>query len=50
MRVTDILQQFFNLVRDPPEEPSERVTEQHDKSSMADFVRILRDHDGEKAS
>jgi hypothetical protein len=49
MRFTSVLQQFFKLVRSDSETSSVvRASEQRDQSSMADFVRILQNHDGKK--
>ena len=50
MRLTNVLQRVVRLMRDTngtsPQTSSGRAQEQQrDESSMADFVRILRDHD-----
>jgi hypothetical protein len=50
MRLTNVLQRVVRLVRDTngtsPQTSAGRAQEQQrDESSMADFVRILQDHD-----
>jgi hypothetical protein len=53
MRLTNVLQRVLRLVRssgDTAPTSSGRAAEQPDESSMADFVRILRDHDSKQPS
>jgi hypothetical protein len=51
MRLPNVLQRVLRLVRnsgDTVPTSSGRAAEQRDESSMADFVRILRDHDSKQ--
>jgi hypothetical protein len=53
MRLTIVLQRVLRLVRNSGESAptsSGRAAEQRDESSMADFVRILRDLDSRQAN
>ena len=49
MRLTGVLRRVISLARNSSQTGSQtstaRATEQRDESSMADFVRILREHD-----
>ena len=50
MRLTNVIQRVVRLVRDTggtasPTSTGRAQEQQRDESSMADFVRILRDHD-----
>jgi hypothetical protein len=52
MRLTNVLQRVMRLARNSSETSSTtssgRASEQRDESSMADFVRILRNHDNKQ--
>jgi hypothetical protein len=54
MRLTNILQRVVRLGRNSGETSTQtssgRAAEQRDDSSMAEFVRILRDHDSRQAN
>jgi hypothetical protein len=48
MQLTNVLRRVIRLTRnsgEPASNSTGRAAEQRDESSMADFVRILRDHD-----
>lgn len=48
MQLTNVLRRVIRLARsssEPASNSTGRAAEQRDESSMADFVRILRDHD-----
>jgi hypothetical protein len=50
-QLTKVIQRVFQLGKTSSEPSStSRAGEQRDQSSMADFVRILQDHDSKKAN
>jgi hypothetical protein len=52
MQITNVLRQVIRLARtsgEPASNSMGRAAEQRDESSMADFVRILRDHDSKRS-
>jgi hypothetical protein len=50
-KLTKVLQGILRLAKSTSEPSSaSRAGEQRDQSSMADFVRILQDHDSRKSN